>query len=103
WETGNAKPDTGNRQMGRELLPGWPVSHFPFPVSGLTFSFSSRGAGFPEVIVHPEAFVILAKRQLHRHVDLDPFGVAVGHLDVHAAATLEIDDRMCDGRVGRIE
>src|SRR5262245_61692518 len=53
-----------------------------------------RGPCFPEVVVEAAAFVEAPEGELERHVDGDALGVAVGDLEVEAAAPVEVDDGM---------
>src|SRR5207249_6965447 len=46
-----------------------------------------------------DLLVDLPERQLERHVDLDPLGLAVRELHVEPPATVEVDDRMRHRRV----
>src|SRR5690349_7286039 len=72
---------------------------------------SPRGPGwsrscrprFPEVVVEAPALVNAAERELERHVDLDPLGLAVGELAVETPAPVEVDDRVRGRRVGAVE
>src|SRR3989449_452921 len=57
----------------------------------------------PEVVVEAAAFVDAAERQLERHVDLDPLGLAVRELAVEPAAALQVDHRVRGGRVRTLE
>src|SRR5947199_2975710 len=57
----------------------------------------------PEVVVEAAAFVDAAERQLERHVDLDPLGLAVRQLAVEPAAALQVDHRVRGGRVRALE
>src|SRR5262245_19995611 len=56
----------------------------------------------PEVIRQARSLVVLAERQLQRHVDLDLLGIDVGELHVHAPAAVELDHAVTGRRVGRV-
>src|SRR5262249_11767355 len=74
----------------------------PKSISGV-LSRRLRGPCFPEVVVEAAALVEAAEGELERHVDGDALGVAVGELEVEAAAPVEGDAGMRGRRIRALE
>src|SRR6185295_15888219 len=56
----------------------------------------------PEVVVEPARIVQAPERELQRHVDGERVRVAVGELQIDAAAAVEIDDGVRHRRIERL-